>query len=81
MKRVPLRHWLAVVLLVTAALLFTFQPAPPDPLGAADRLFADGHYYAALAAYESLAPQLPVAQLRLGMVRVLRGERISAERA
>ena len=81
MKRVPLRHWLAVVLLVAAALLFTFQPAPPDPLGAADRLFADGHYYAALAAYESLAPQLPVAQLRLGMVRVLRGERVSAERA
>lgn len=57
------------------------QPDPRDDLRAADRLFVAGRYHEALHAYLRLAPSLPVAQLRVGMVQTLRAERGPAERA
>lgn len=48
---------------------------------AAEELWRAGRYYEARAAYAHLVPDLPLAQLRLGMIYVLRGERGPAERA
>ena len=48
---------------------------------AAEELWRAGRYYEARAAYARLVPDLPLAQLRLGMIYVLRGERGPAERA
>jgi tetratricopeptide (TPR) repeat protein len=69
----------AGLLLVVGLLLF--RPDPRDELRAADRLFAAGRYHEALGAYSALAPALPAAQQRLGLVRALRGEGLVAERA
>lgn len=71
---------LTALLLAAVALGFVFRPDPRDGLRAADRLFVAGRYHEALAAYEPLAPALPSAQLRLGMVRALRGEPLPAEK-
>lgn len=57
------------------------RPDARDALRAADRLFVAGRYHEALAAYRPLDSMLPVAQLRLGMLRALRGEHAPAERA
>lgn len=81
MKPVPSLSLLAAALVFGAALLLIAQPDPRDDLRAADRLFVAGRYHEALAAYGRLSPRLPAAQLRLGMVRALRGERPPAERA
>ncbi len=81
------RHALGALRLLSVALALgfaarlIFQPDGRDDLRAADRLFAAGRYHEALVAYAPLAPALPAAQLRLGMVRALRGERTLAERA
>ena len=72
---------LAAAVVVGAALWLALRPDGRDALRAADRLLAAGRYHEALAAYEPLAPGLPAAQLRAGMVRALRGERVPAERA
>jgi len=48
---------------------------------AAEELWRAGRYYEARAAYARLVSDLPLAQLRLGMIYVLRGERGPAERA
>ena len=48
---------------------------------AAEELWRAGRYYEARAAYAHLVPDQPLAQLRLGMIYVLRGERGPAERA
>ncbi|PDW04157.1 hypothetical protein CJ255_04830 [Candidatus Viridilinea mediisalina] len=68
-------------LVVGAATWLIVQPDPRDELRAADRLFVAGRYHEALGVYLSLAPRLPVAQLRVGMVQTIRGERVPAERA
>ena len=81
MKLVALVRWLVALAVLGAALYLSFQPDPRDGLRAADRLFTSGRYHEALERYEALAPVLPLAQLRLGMVRTLRGERNAAERA
>lgn len=78
--RAPLRL-AAALLLAAAACALALRPDPRDALRAADGLFAAGRYYEALAAYAPLAPALPDAQLRLGAIRALRGERAAAERA
>lgn len=72
---------LAAALVLGAALWLSFRPDGRDGLRAADRLLAVGRYHEALAAYGPLADGLPAAQLRVGMVRALRGERVAAERA
>ena len=74
-------RWLVALAVLGAALRLIFQPDPRDGLRAADLLFTSGRYHEALERYAALAPSLPVAQLRLGMVRTLRGERNAAERA
>ncbi len=81
MKLVALVRWLVALAVLGAALYLSFQPDPRDGLRAADRLFTSGRYHEALERYAALAPVLPVAQVRLGMVRTLRGERNAAERA
>ena len=68
------------VLGIAVALLLPWL-GPQMSLQAADGLWRAGRYHEALAAYERLVPDLPPAQLRLGMIYVLRGERGSAERA
>lgn len=80
-RLVPTLRLLAAALVLGAAALLVFRPDGRDELRAADRLFAAGRYHEALAAYGRLAGELPAAQLRLGMVRTLRGERGAAERA
>lgn len=77
----PRLRLLAAALILAAACLLALRPDARDALREADRLFAAGRYYEALAAYESLASGLPSAQLRAGMVHALRGERTAAERA
>lgn len=72
---------LLLAALTAALLVLVFRPDPRNHLRAADKLFAAGRYYEALAAYTPLVPELPAAELRLGMVRALRGERAAAERA
>lgn len=69
------------VALAAAACALVLRPDARDRLRAADGLFAAGRYYEALAAYGPLAPELADAQLRLGMVHTLRGERGPAEGA
>ncbi len=81
MKLVALVRWLVALAVLGAALYLSFQPDPRDGLRAADRLFTSGRYHEALERYAALAPVLPVAQVRGGMVRTLRGERNAAERA
>jgi hypothetical protein len=71
---------LTAMVLAAAALLIT-RLAPRDELREADLLLGAGRYYEALAAYGRLAPASPAAELRLGMVRAIRGERAPAERA
>lgn len=77
----PLLRLLAALLLSAAAVWLIARPDPRDDLRAAERLFAAGRYHEALTAYARLAPALPVAELRLGLVQTLRGERGPAERA
>ncbi len=72
---------IGAVLLVFGAWRLILQPDPRDALRAADRLYASGRYHVALAAYLPLAEKLPGAQLRVGMLRALRGEANDAERA
>lgn len=64
-----------------AGLFVMLRPAPDPDLRTADGLFSSGRYYEALAAYGELAPDMPVAQLRMGMLYTLRAERAPAERA
>lgn len=78
---VALSTWLLAALLLAAAGQLALRPDPRDELRAADRLFVAGRYHEALALYRPLSPALPVAQLRLGMVRAVRGEQLVAERA
>jgi Flp pilus assembly protein TadD len=66
---------------VASALLLAFRNDPRDDLRAADRLFVAGRFHEALAAYAPLGTALPTAQLRLGMVRAVRGEALAAEAA
>lgn len=73
--------WALLLILLTIGGLQIFRPDPRDALRAADQLLAAGRYHEALAAYGPLAPALPEAQLRLGLVRALRGERVAGERA
>lgn len=67
--------------LLLFALQLVARPDPRDALREADRLLYAGRYYEALAAYQPIADDLAEAQLRVGMVRVIRGERTPAERA
>lgn len=67
--------------LLLFALQLVARPDPRDALREADRLLYAGRYYEALAAYQPLADDLADAQLRIGMVRTIRGERTPAERA
>lgn len=72
-----------VVLLALVAVL-ALRPTPRNDLRRADDLFAAGHFYAARAAYATLADRWPTfapAWLRLGIVATLRNEPISAEHA
>jgi tetratricopeptide (TPR) repeat protein len=71
---------LVIALLLLAAVAQLLRPDPRDQLRAADRLFGTGRYHEALAAYNTLASALPAARMRLGAVRVLRGEPLAAER-
>jgi Flp pilus assembly protein TadD len=73
--------WLLAGAMMAAAGALVLRPDARDELRAADRLFAAGRFHEALAAYGPLSPALPEAQLRLGMVRALRGEHAAAERA
>ncbi|NNJ13491.1 hypothetical protein EKD04_024505 [Chloroflexales bacterium ZM16-3] len=74
--------WVLLLALVVGAGALILRPGPRDALRAADRLFLDGSYYAALRAYQQIDPrELPEAALRLGMVRAIRGEHGPAERA
>jgi Flp pilus assembly protein TadD len=75
-----LRLLVAALLLAAAAWLIA-RPDPRDDLRTAEGLFVAGRYYEALTAYARLAPALPAAELRLGLVQTLRGERVYAERA
>lgn len=72
--------WAALLLVLVAALVLALRPDQRDGLRSADRLFAAGRYHEALAALTPLAPALPEAQARLGMLRALRGEHAAAER-
>jgi tetratricopeptide (TPR) repeat protein len=57
-------------------------PGPHQNLRSADALFLSGRYYEALPAYQRIdADTLPLAALRLGMLRLIRGEFRPAERA
>lgn len=78
--RSSLAALILLALLLTAARLIG-QPDPRDDLRRADRLFLEGRYYAALAAYLPLRDALPTAELRIGMLHTLRGEAADAERA
>ncbi len=71
----------ALFVLGSVATLLLPWLGPQMSLRAADGLWRAGRYHEALAAYERLVPDLPPAQLRLGMIYVLRGERGPAERA
>ncbi|MFV9503304.1 MAG: hypothetical protein AB4911_01930 [Oscillochloridaceae bacterium umkhey_bin13] len=66
---------------VLGVVALALRPDPRDSLRAADQLFAAGRYHEALVHYQRLAPALPEAELRVGLVRTLRGERAPAERA
>ncbi|PDW00721.1 hypothetical protein A9Q02_08880 [Candidatus Chloroploca asiatica] len=71
----------AIILLVIALVMVVWWPrSSPDPLTQADALFAAGRYYEALEAYQGLAGDHPAALLRVGMLRVIRGEAVLAER-
>lgn len=70
----------ALLLLAGAALLI-LRPDPRNDLRAANEHFVAGRYYDALQAYKQLSLTLPAAQMRLGMVRAIRGEGEAAERA
>jgi hypothetical protein len=85
-SRSPLAaHLLAgTVTLLLLALLFALLDGlllRPDRLWLVDRLFARGHYYAALHEYDQLAQQAETGPvlLRLGIVHTLRGEFSEAE--
>jgi Flp pilus assembly protein TadD len=72
------------VALLLLALLFALLDGlllRPDRLWLVDRLFARGHYYAALHEYDQLAQQAETGPvlLRLGIVHTLRGEFPEAE--
>ncbi|WP_129672420.1 tetratricopeptide repeat protein [Candidatus Chloroploca sp. Khr17] len=70
-----------IILLVIALALVVWWPrSSPDALTQADALFAAGRYYEALEAYQGLARANPAALLRVGMLRVIRGEAVLAER-
>jgi tetratricopeptide (TPR) repeat protein len=77
-----LKALLLAALLGSAATLIV-RAAPEDALRAADRQFYAGQYHAALQSYARLSvdPQQPLAALRLGIVRFMRGEHAPAERA
>jgi hypothetical protein len=84
LSRSALRRGLAALsalLILVVVWQLILQPDPRDDLRAADRLFLTGRYHAALAAYLPLAETLPAAQLRVGMLRTVRGEADPAERA
>lgn len=68
----------ALLLGLWAALLL-FQPDQRDGLRGGDNLFIQGHYYAALDHYQHLAPSA-LRDIRLGMLRTIRGEYAQAER-
>lgn len=76
------RPALYVLLIVLAARLI-FQPDLRDDLRQADQLFRTAHYHAALQRYVDLTAKHESAEikLRLGMIRVVRGEYDLAERA
>lgn len=76
-----LAGWLAALLLLGLAGRLILAPDAREALRTADRVFAEGRYHEALQRYAPLAPELAGAQLRLGIVRALRGERSAAERA
>lgn len=72
-----------VLVLLGQAARLVLQPDMQAELHQADRLFVDGYYYEALHAYTALASHdaTPSLDLRLGMVRLMRGEYPDAERA
>jgi len=72
--------WLALLLGAALALTLALRPDRRDALRQADRLFSAGRYHEALSVLTPLAPALPEAQARLGMLRALRGEHTQAER-
>ncbi|NJN17676.1 MAG: tetratricopeptide repeat protein [Oscillochloris sp.] len=75
------RRAIAIVCLLATAALLIIQPDSREDLRVADRLFLAGQYHDALVAYNAVSAQFAEAQLRLGMLRVLRGEPAAAERA
>ncbi|RRR74632.1 MAG: hypothetical protein EI684_06610 [Candidatus Viridilinea halotolerans] len=77
----PLLRLLLALITVGGAVWWLAQPDPRDALRNADRLFLAGRYHEALFAYAPLVADLPAAQMRLGMVYTLRGERSLAEEA
>jgi len=72
--------WFVLLLGAALALTLALQPDRRDALRQADRLFSAGRYHEALSVLTPLAPALPEAQARLGMLRALRGEHAQAER-
>jgi len=83
-KRISPRRlagWAAALLLLALAARMIAAPDAREELRAADARFAQGRYHEALGRYAPLAAALPAAELRLGLVRALRGERDAAERA
>ncbi|NCC34371.1 MAG: tetratricopeptide repeat protein, partial [Chloroflexia bacterium] len=74
--------WRGGIILLVVALVMAvwWLRSSPDPLTQADALFVAGRYYEALEAYQALAADNPTALLRIGMLRVIRGEAVLAER-
>ncbi len=72
--------WATLLLSLGLALALALRPDPRDALREAERLFSAGRYHEALTVLTPLAPDLPEAQVRLGMLRALRGEHAAAER-
>lgn len=75
--------WLGGIIVVVIALVMVmvvwWPRSSPDALTQADALFVAGRYYEALEAYQGLAGDNPAALLRVGMLRVIRGEAVLAE--
>ena len=76
-------RWALLVGVALVAINLIWRDDPRDRLRLADRLLAEGSYYAALQHYAPLSVDFPDGQaaLRLGIVRFLRGEHTEAERA
>jgi Flp pilus assembly protein TadD len=73
--------WAVALCALLAAARLIGAPDAREALREADVIFGQRHYHEALGRYAPLSPALPAAQLRLGVVRALRGERPAAERA